>query len=129
MSLVTTTRSHLSRIALHSISTSVVLPEPTGPPTPTRSGGRRLLRLAMWCSGVAREAGVWAKSVMAVSAKSGTEQARLLGLVAGAGDPEHRREGLHVVILHRQRAFDRRRHPLDQRLQDALAGELAQRHG
>src|SRR5689334_25189382 len=47
MSLVTTTRSQRSRIVLHSISTSVVLPEPTGPPTPTRSGGSFLVRRAM----------------------------------------------------------------------------------
>src|SRR3954468_12817958 len=99
MSFVTPTRSHLSRIVLQSISTSVVLPEPTGPPTPTRSGGRRLLRLAMWCSGVPRGAAVWAKSVMTgLVSVSGTEQARILRLVARAGDPEHRRERLHVVV-------------------------------
>src|SRR5471030_2213723 len=126
MSLVTSTRSQRSRIALHSISTSVVLPEPTGPPTPTRSGGRRLLRLAMWCSGVARAAGVWAKSVMNGSLDwfadfSGTKQARILRLVLGAGDAQHRRERLHVVVAHRQGAGDQRRHPVDQRLQDALA--------
>src|ERR1700742_1406223 len=121
MSLVTTTRSQRSRIALQSISTSVVLPEPTGPPTPTRSGGRRLERLATWCSGV----GVWACVVMAVSTRSGTEQARILGLVARAGDAQHRREGLHVVVLHRQRMLDQRRHLADQRPQDALAREVA----
>src|SRR3954468_13356104 len=98
MSFVTPTRSHLSRIVLQSISTSVVLPEPTGPPTPTRSGGRRLLRLAMWCSGVGRAAGLAEKAVMAglVAAGSGAEQARVLGLVARAGDAQHRRERLHV---------------------------------
>src|SRR5262245_54502391 len=52
MSLVTTIKSQRSRIALHNISTSVVLPEPTGPPTPTRSGGRRLLRPAIECRAV-----------------------------------------------------------------------------
>src|SRR5471032_804024 len=104
MSLVTTTRSQRSRIALHNISTSVVFPDPTGPPTPTRSGGRRLLRLAMWCSGVERAAGAEAKSVMTgLVGCSRTGQARILDLVAGTGDPEHRRERLDVVVAHRQR--------------------------
>src|ERR1700733_2561351 len=43
-----TTRSYRSRILLHSISTSVVLPLPTGPPTPTLSGGMFLLRIIGW---------------------------------------------------------------------------------
>jgi hypothetical protein len=30
----------------------VVLPEPTGPPMPTRSGGSFLVRRAMWCKAV-----------------------------------------------------------------------------
>src|SRR3954447_1166177 len=40
MSLVTTAMSSVARIFLHSRSTSAVLPEPTGPPTPTRKGPR-----------------------------------------------------------------------------------------
>src|ERR1700722_5688565 len=50
MSFVITTRSYRSRNDLQSISTRVVFPDPTGPPTPTRSGGfcfvRRELMIA-----------------------------------------------------------------------------------
>src|ERR1019366_4304103 len=42
MSLVTTAMSSRSRSRLHSRSTSAVLPEPTGPPTPTRNTSARL---------------------------------------------------------------------------------------
>src|SRR3954447_21128022 len=108
MSFVTTTRSHLSRIVLQSISTSVVLPEPTGPPTPTRSGGRRLLRLAMWCSGVARADGAAAKSVMVVV--SGTEQAGVLGFVLRARDAQHGGERLPFGFRPRERRGDQRGH-------------------
>src|SRR6476620_9611856 len=38
MSLVSTASDSSSRSCLHSAATSAVLPEPTGPPTPTRSG-------------------------------------------------------------------------------------------
>src|SRR5688500_7027334 len=37
MSLVTTAMLNRSRMRLHKASTNAVLPEPTGPPTPTRS--------------------------------------------------------------------------------------------
>src|SRR5690606_6771541 len=37
-------RSYFSDIRLHSISSKVVLPDPTGPPTPIRRGGRDLVR-------------------------------------------------------------------------------------
>src|SRR5690554_2185094 len=44
MSLVMATSSYLAAIFLQSISSSVVFPEPTGPPTPTRSGGSVFVR-------------------------------------------------------------------------------------
>ena len=39
------------------------------------------------------------------------------------------RDKWDLVVVHRQRVGDQRGHLLDQRLQDALAGELAQRYG
>src|SRR5690349_12600827 len=98
MSLVTTTRSKRSRIALQSISTSVVLPEPTGPPTPTRSGGSTRVRRGMWWSGV----------IVGGLGRSGTEQPRVLLLVARRQDREHRRERLHLARRGGQRALDGR---------------------
>src|ERR1700733_6778022 len=47
MSFVIPTRSYRSRNSLQSISTSVVLPDPTGPPMPIRNGGFRLVRLRL----------------------------------------------------------------------------------
>src|SRR6478735_4856431 len=85
MSLVTTTRSQRSRMVLHSISTSVVLPEPTGPPTPTRSGGNGRVRRAIWCRGL-----------IVLSSLSGAEQARVLSFVLRREDRQHRHECLHV---------------------------------
>ena len=44
MSLVTTAMSIWSRSAWHRASVSAVLPEPTGPPMPTRSAAALVLR-------------------------------------------------------------------------------------
>src|SRR6187431_3093472 len=118
MSLVTTTRSQRSRIALQSISTRVVLPEPTGPPTPTRSGGRRRWRPGMACSGVMVRGRV----------RSGAEQARVLDLVARGEDREHRREGLHRRAIERERRFHRGGNPFTEAGEHALAGALPERH-
>src|SRR6187402_635943 len=100
MSFVTTTRSQRSRIALQSISTRVVLPEPTGPPTPTRSGGSRRWRPGMACKGFMEGFG------------SGSEQARVLDLVPGGEDGEHRREGLHRRRFDAEGGLDRGRNLL-----------------
>src|ERR1700674_5521321 len=49
MSLVMAAISKRSRSRLHSQSISAVLPEPTGPPTPTRSGPFTLIMAAGSC--------------------------------------------------------------------------------
>src|SRR6516164_7197065 len=121
MSLVTTTRSKRSRIDLQSISTSVVLPEPTGPPTPTRNGGSTRVRRGMWWSGVFIGDG-WRAS------GSGAEQTRILLLVLRREDREHRDERLHLARRHRERAIEHRGNRRRERGEDALCRRLAERH-
>ena len=62
MSLVSTASDSSSRSCLHSAATSAVLPEPTGPPTPMRSGspGCRARRgRSVWACGCAVEEMRW----------------------------------------------------------------------
>src|SRR6187200_701868 len=103
MSLVTTTRSQVSRIVLQSISTSVVLPEPTGPPTPTRSGGSGRVRRGMSCRALMSCSLMMKKDGRR---RSRPEQPGILFLVLCGEDGEHRREGLHLGARQPQRGVD-----------------------
>src|SRR5436309_10485584 len=114
MSLVTTTRSQRSRIDLHSISTSVVLPEPTGPPTPTRSGGSFFVRPGIVCKAF-------------IASVSRSEEARVLRLMLRREDGEHRRESLTLAVGEAHRVVDRLGNRCAQSLEDALACALPQR--
>src|SRR5690349_8522505 len=52
MSLVSTARDSSSRSSRHNAATNAVLPDPTGPPTPTRSGSPAVRsRLGRWGCG------------------------------------------------------------------------------
>src|SRR6267142_2603318 len=151
MSLVIATRSYFSRIALQSISTSVVLPEPTGPPTPTRKGGSFFVRPGMLCrwlmavsfekadrGGCGRSNGraIRANGIAGlgpaftvVVAPSRPKQPRILRLVLRRQDREHRREGLPFAVHQGDGAIHSRRDGVTELREDALAGVLAQRHG
>src|SRR5258708_4802458 len=88
MSLVTAAMSYLSRSALPSASVSAVLPEPTGPPMPTRSGELSVM--------------TWSRSAVT----SGTENPAVLGLVARRQESEARREVGKIGVVERGRALD-----------------------
>src|SRR5215208_4907496 len=102
MSLVIAASWERSRRRLQSASSSAVLPEPTGPPTPTRSGP-------------------WGLVVI-----STPEQPRVLALVAHAGDVAAKRRAADVVERRDQGAARRRRDRRLERCEHALAVGLAQ---
>src|ERR1041384_8475503 len=77
MSLVMAAISYSRRRRLHSASISAVLPEPTGPPTPTRSGPFILV------------------SMPALISRA--EQPRVLGLVPHGGDVGAERRATDLV--------------------------------
>ena len=103
MSLVIAAISKRSRSRLHSASISAVLPEPTGPPTPTRRGP---------CA--------W-HALM-------TEQPRVLRLVAHAGEVGAERRAADVVERRGERARRGRRDDRLERGEHALPVGLAERN-
>src|SRR5262245_54991533 len=106
MSLVTTAICSESRMRLQSASTSAVLPEPTGPPTPTR-------RVSFVISFLL----------------SGPEQSRVLRLVSRAREEVHRRGVANRVVGHQRRSGSDGRDLANQRIQHALPSRLTERHG
>src|SRR5262245_55366591 len=108
MSLVTTASRYWSRIRLQSTSTSVVLPEPTGPPTPTRNGD--------------------AADVMKSPRGLRTEQARIQGFVARRSKCEADRGRTELVVAQARRDLHRAHDRPLQREQHRLARLLAERN-
>src|SRR6266571_4174537 len=103
MSLVMAAISKRPRKCLHSASISAVLPEPTGPPTPTRRGP--------WDFAIG----------------SAPEEARVLRLVAQAGEIGAERGAADLVERRRHRALGGARDHGLQRGEHALAVGLAER--
>src|ERR1700680_1035499 len=109
MSLVTAAMSYLSRSALHSASVRAVLPEPTGPPIPTRSAGVSLMAS-------------WSRSAVIVSR---TKNPRVLRLMARRQPREAGREIAELVVARRGGRIDHAGNAPPQLEQDALAVGLS----
>src|SRR5574343_1602156 len=103
MSLVTTAMSILSRRAWHRARVRAVLPEPTGPPIPTR------------------------RACLLMFLRS--EETRILGFVAGAGDGEARCEIRPCRLGEATGCGHCRRNAAAEVGEQPLAGRLTKRHG
>src|ERR687892_603752 len=107
MSLVIAATERRAERACASRSTSAVLPEPTGPPTPTRTGFRILSSN--------RE-------------KSGHTESGIQPLVPHRGDVQQRRRGTKIMQGQTQRVGRARDDLAPGACQDALGIELAEWH-
>src|SRR6185437_6993304 len=134
MSLVMAAIWYLSRSALHKRSISAVLPEPTGPPTPTRRGPWGffigvciLVSRCPWSSTLPLQGRVKCGSCIRPP-QSRPEQPRVLSLVPQGCEVGAERRRAQIIKRCLERAPRRCR---DDRLEprnDALAVGLAERH-
>src|SRR3954469_2413798 len=130
MSLVMAAISYVPRSVLHSASISAVLPEPTGPPTPTRSGPWELVIIhtplelspsapaddpvSIAAAGSRRVLRSWKPASAGMTAELRPEQPCVLGFVAHAGDIGTERRPADPIKRRDERArYGRRRNRLE----------------
>src|SRR5471032_3007389 len=112
-----TAMSYWSRMPLHSISHSAVLPEPTGPPMPTRSGLEVVFVI-----------GLYRLYNLYYLAELRSVQPAVLHLVLHRQQRQAGRPVAHLLIGHRLRVTRRRLQLGTQRQQQPLSRHLPQRH-
>src|SRR5262252_6935632 len=110
MSLVTSAIWYDSRRCLHRASTRAVLPEPTGPATPTRRGWVFIVLPLPW------------------EVSSGAKEPTVKVLVPRAGDALGGGGRTYLFIGQHEAALHRGRDRLHRSSQDPLTGALAERH-